>query len=113
MQPLDWAGGAVHALLLSKARLATRFIYDFHFYHHVSNPYIQNLRREFVRDLEMRRPRFVVEIVGEDKPWVSGTDTTREFPALRSLLARDYRTACQGNGYVIYELSSLPSLDKK
>ena len=51
VQPLDWTGGAVHAMLLARAQLATPFMYDFHFYHHVSHPYIQRLRRRFLHAL--------------------------------------------------------------
>jgi uncharacterized peroxidase-related enzyme len=104
VQPLDWTGGAAHAMLLAKAKIATPFVYDVYFYHHVSNPYIQSLRRTFLTDMKAARPRFVVEITGEDKPWVSGADTTREFPELAALLERDYRVAVSGRGYVIYEI---------
>ncbi len=109
VQPLDWTGGAVHAMLLSRAMPATRFIYDFHFYHHVSTPYIQQLRKEFIQELKTKRPRFVVEIVSEDKPWVFGADTTREFPALSSLLTTDYTTVSRGEGYIIHELIADPA----
>ncbi len=113
VQPLDWTGGAVHAMLIARASLATPFVYDFHFYHHISNPYIQRLRRGFMQDLGTRRPRYIVEITGEDKPWVSGPDTTRHFEELRSLLARDYRSAVQGEGYVIHERIDPARQDRK
>ncbi len=103
VQPLDWTGGAVHAMLLSRARLATRFVYDFHFYHHVSAPFIGTLRAEFLKDLGRVKPRFIVEITGEDKPWVSGRDTTRDFPELRTFLAQNYRIALHSDDYIIYE----------
>lgn len=102
VQPLDWTGGAVHAMLLSRAPLATRFVYDFHFYHHISNPYIQGLRAELIRDLNNKPPRFIIQITSEDKPWVSGRDTTREFTELQELLGHLYKIASQGSGYVIY-----------
>lgn len=104
VQPLDWTGGAAHAMLLARAKLATPFIYDVYFYHHVSNPYIRGLRSTFLADMQAARPRFVVEIPGEDKPWVSGTDTTRAFPDLQALLGRSYRVADAGLGYRIYEI---------
>src|SRR5262245_27919401 len=60
VQPLDWTGGAVHAMLRARARLATSFIYDFHFYHHLEEPYIQSLRRRFLAELDRAHPRFVI-----------------------------------------------------
>jgi len=105
VQPLDWTGGAVHAMLLARAKIATNFIYDFHFYHHVSSPYIQSLRRRFLSQMELARPRFIVEITGPDKPWPSGADTTRNFPGLREYLRKHYRVvqAEERLEYVIYE----------
>ncbi len=102
VQPLDWTGGAVHGMLRSEATLATRFLYDFHFYHHVSSPYIRALRGRFISEFDAAQPRFVVEIES-DKPWVWGHDTTREFPELRRRLMARYRKALQGTGYAIYE----------
>jgi len=60
VQPLDWTGGAVHGMLMARAPLATRFLYDFHFYHHISSPYIQALRREFMNELAAAKPRFII-----------------------------------------------------
>lgn len=102
VQPLDWTGGAVHAMLIAGAPLATEFISDSAFYHAVSTEYIQGLRRRFVTALASSSPRFVVE-VNKDKPWITGLDTTEEFPELRSLLASDYDVAQLGDGYTIYE----------
>ena len=79
VQPLDWTGGALHAMLIAQAPIATRFIYDFHFYHHISTPYNRQLREEFMTELAARPPRFIIEI-NTNKPWVSGTDTTERIP---------------------------------
>jgi hypothetical protein len=103
VQPLDWTGGAIHAMLISGARIATPFIYDFHFYHHISNPYIQTLRHKFIAALEESSPRFIIQITSLDKPWVSGADTTREFAELESVIDEEYRIVSKGNGYTIYE----------
>ncbi len=104
VQPLDWTGGTVHALLRSKTLIATPFIYDFHFYHHVSNSYIQKLRNRFLRDLRNSKPRFILQVTDEDKPWVSGADTTREFKELQSILDEHYKIVSKGDGYLIYEI---------
>jgi hypothetical protein len=102
VQPLDWSGGSIHAMLLAKADLATRFMYDYHFYHHVSSPYIQGLRRTFISQLRDAPPRFIIAVY-TNKPWVTGADTTNEFPELSQFLYSCYRMAHQGDGYSILE----------
>jgi hypothetical protein len=89
-------------MLLAEARLATRFMYDYHFYHHVSSPFVQELRRSFLSQLREASPRFIIE-VDTDKPWISGMDTTREFPELRGFLDDHYAVACRGDGYLVSE----------
>jgi len=101
VQPLDWAGGAVNAMLMARVPLATRFVYDFHFYHHVHEPYIQGLQARFLEELAEKRPDFIVE-VHEWRPRPSGPRTTGQFPALREFL-RDYRAVeSVTNGVTIY-----------
>jgi hypothetical protein len=102
VQPLDWTGGAVHAMLIARAPIATPFVYDFYFYHHVSNPFIQRLRARFMAAMRAAPPRFVIQIETQ-KPWPGGADTTREFPELQALLATDYTVASRGDGYQILE----------
>ena len=102
VQPLDWTGGSIQAMLLAEAKLATRFMYDYHFYHHVSSPVIQELRKLFIGQLRRASPRFVIEVFTK-KPWVSGVNSTRSFPELRRFLGAHYTVAFQGNGYLIYE----------
>ncbi|MBI5944951.1 MAG: hypothetical protein HY864_11330 [Chloroflexi bacterium] len=104
VQPLDWTGGALLAMLETRARIATPYVFDFYFYHHVSTPYIQSLRADFMNDLQANPPRFVIEVTAIDKPWVSGADTSREFPELRAFLNENYFATIQKDDYVIYEL---------
>ena len=101
-QALDVTAGAIHALLEARVPSATSFIYDFHFYHHVSRPYIQDLRRRFVRELTGAQPRFIIQGTTEDK-WPKGTDTSRDFPELQGVLDEFYRPAFSGDGFTIYE----------
>lgn len=103
VQTLDWTGGAAHALLQAKVKPATRFVYDVMFYHHSKGTYTQGLRREFATQLQLSRPRFIVEVFSEDKPWVKGKNTTMEFPELRSLISSEYMPVSMGNGYTIHE----------
>jgi len=103
VQPLDWTGGTLQAMLISRASLATPFVFDFYFYHHVSHPYIQALRSRFLQALQSSPPRFIIEITSADKPWVAGLDTSHDFPALRTFLQENYRLVQQKEDYVIYE----------
>ena len=105
VQALDWTGGGVvQAMLISGARPATRFSNDFHFYHHLSSPYIQALRKELIGALKDEPPRYIIRYVGGDKPWLSGEDTTGEFAALELFLERNYRVVVEEEGLRIYEL---------
>jgi hypothetical protein len=103
VQPLDWTGGTLLAMLETRAGMATPFVFDFYFYHHISEPYIQGLRMKFINDLQRSLPRFIVEVTAMDKPWVSGEDTSREFPELRAFLAENYSITIQKDDYMIYE----------
>jgi hypothetical protein len=103
VQPMDWTKGAVvHGLLLAEAEIATSFIYDFHFYHHVSNPYIHALRRRFLRELEASNPRFIVRSrVG---PFPVGPDTNRKFEGFRRFLKERYHKVADTRAYAIFEI---------
>jgi len=100
VQPLDWTGGSADAMLRCKAKLATPFVCDFHFYHHVSQPYIQRLRLRFIDALRHAQPTYVIRIFSR-KPWVQGVDTTREFLELDAFLAAHYAVAMSGDGYQV------------
>ncbi|MEZ4726561.1 MAG: glycosyltransferase family 39 protein [Caldilineaceae bacterium] len=104
VQPLDWNGGALHAMRITEAVVATPFIFDFQFYHHVSTPYIRQLRKNFLTELEQTMPTFVIDVykVGDDIPEISGVDTTHEFPALREFIEQQYRKDYVGNGFDIF-----------
>jgi hypothetical protein len=104
VQPLDWTGGGiVQAMLIARAQIATRFVNDFHFYHHLSNLYIQDLRKEFIQDLKAAPPRFIISYAGEDKPWVRGEDTTQEFSSLEKFIEKNYQVVLEQDGIMIYE----------
>lgn len=103
VQTLDWTGGANYAALIARTMPATSFVEDFFLYHHISHPTIQRLRQRFIDEFDASRPRFVIQITAEDKPWVSGPDTTRSFPELDQRLANDYQPILFGDGFIIYE----------
>lgn len=102
VQPVDWTDGAVHAMLISRAQIATRFVYAFSFYHHISSRYIKDLRREFIAGLHRAKPRFIIKMEN-GFPWVHGLDTTKDFADLDRFIAQYYTIAQEGNGYKIYE----------
>lgn len=109
IQPLDWTGGTLLAMLQTRAPIATNYVFDFYFYHHISNPYIQNLRSDFMNQLIKSRPRFIIEVTSADKPWVGGDDTTRaKFPELQTFLDENYSITIQKDDYMIYELDDRP-----
>jgi hypothetical protein len=102
VQPLDYTGGSLHAMLLAETKLATQFPGDYPFYHNVSLPFIQGLRQSFISQLRKASPRFIIK-VKTMKPWFSGIDTTRKFPALHQFLHDYYTVVHKGDGYFIYE----------
>jgi hypothetical protein len=102
VQPLDWTGGAVHAMLIARAKLATPFLYDFYFYYDVSNPYVKELRRKLIDGLRTSHPRFIIDVL-EDKRWVSGPDTSLDFPELRDELANHYLVVHRDDDVMVYE----------
>jgi hypothetical protein len=100
VQVMDVTAGGVHALLRLHLRQPTRFLYDFHFFHDETDPRIQALRAEFVRDLEHGHPTAIVVL--EDSWRRPGYGRLRDFPAVAALLARDYTLAVDRDGYRIY-----------
>jgi hypothetical protein len=100
VQVMDVTGGGVHALLRLHLRQPTRFLYDFHFFHDEADARIQALRAEFAHDLEGGRPTAIV--IFKDTWRRPGYDRLEEFPAVTTLLTRDYQLAVDGDGYRIY-----------
>ena len=101
VQPLDWTAGAVHAMLIAKALPATPYIYDYYFYHYLSEPYIQEIRQRYIQALRAQPPRFMLDVSDKLRP--TGIDTTDRFPELEALLKANYRTVKQGDNYRILE----------
>lgn len=101
VQPLDWTGGAIDAMLQARAPIATPYIYDFVFYHHVDTSYIQQQRQRFLEAFDRARPRFVIEVFM--KGTVAGPRTAQTFEDLDTRLHADYRIVYPGDGFVIYE----------
>jgi hypothetical protein len=90
-------------MLRTGAEPGTRLIYTYMFHHHVSQPYTQDLRREFIRALKAGKPRFIIEI-HQIWGWVTGEDTSPRFPELRNALKSDYRSVRETSRYTLHEL---------
>ncbi|MCB1738607.1 MAG: hypothetical protein KDI42_10805 [Gammaproteobacteria bacterium] len=101
VQPLDWTSGAIHAMLEAKARLATRFLYDYHFYHQVDSPYIQTLRNTFLGELQRACPRFVIEVHDERHP--KDFPGAPRFESLQKWLTSNYAVRSQADEYLVWE----------
>ena len=89
VQPLAVTGGAVQAMLMAEARLATSFMYDFHFYHHISHPYIQRLRKRFLFELNEAQPEFIIKT--QISTWRTLGPQSGTFPELESFVRNNYR----------------------
>ncbi len=103
VQGVGWAGdGITHGMLLAEVELATKYVYAFHFYHHVSSRYIRRLRRDFLARFDGARPDFVV-VAKPVRPWVHGVDTTTRFPGLERRLRKRYVVIEDALRYAVLE----------
>jgi hypothetical protein len=105
VQPLDWTGGTIHGMLLAEAVVATPFIYDYHFYHHISQPYIQKLRKSFVKELTEAKPRFIIHMLKMPRPY--GKDTTNKFLELENFIVNNYFIVLKNNEFTIWETKAV------
>jgi hypothetical protein len=101
VQPLDWTGVALHAMLRARAPLATRFMEDVHLYHHAGHPYMERLRATLLEEWQQAPPRLVIEV--EARGWADGPSGRAPFPALEHLLESAYAVRTQGNDFIVYE----------
>ena len=102
-QPVDWAYGALHGMLIANVPLATRFPYTFCFLHNVRHPLTQKIRGEFLKSLDEGKPRFLLECTSARRP--SGIDTEPRFQAFEDWRDAHYRVAEEGGHYRIWELA--------
>lgn len=105
VQPLDWvAGGAINAMLLAKVKLGTPFLYDYHFFHHTSEPIIQILRARFIAALLERSPEHIIDVDFDLQPPVIGTDADQSFAQLDEIKQSRYDVVLSGDGFRILKL---------
>lgn len=101
VQPLDWTGGAVHAMLRTQAHIATRFLYNYHFYHHINRPFIAMMRTRFMGELQQAAPHLVMDV--KATPRVTGPNTTDSFPELEAYLKANYRVVVDDVAFRLLE----------
>ena len=100
VQVLDTTEGGIHALLRLRVRQPSRFLYDFHFYHDVSHPYVRGLRAQLLDALRRRPPAAVVVFV---PGWPGGGyERIAGFPELERWLHDGYRVTEEGDGHRLY-----------
>lgn len=101
VQVMDMAGDGQAALLQAKATSATRHLIDVPLYLEPDSPATQLLRKEFIQDLEVKKPRFFVYVEQYLHP--GGGNRLREFRQLATMIDQDYEIAEQREGiYTIY-----------
>ncbi len=100
VQVLDTTAGGIHALLRLELRQPTRFIYDFHFFHHQDDPRIRALRAELMAGLAAHPPAAVV-VLEESWPEL-GYGRLAMFPELAQALEHAFPLAVTGPGYRIH-----------
>jgi hypothetical protein len=100
VQVLDTSEGGIHALFRLRVRQPSRFLYDFHFHHDVSHPYVRRLRAELMGALRATPP---VAVVVFERGWpAGGYERLAGFPELQRWLLEGYRLAEEGDGYRLY-----------
>ncbi len=108
VQPLDFiAGGAIQAMLIAEAKIATPYLHDIQFYLDPTDPYVQLIRRRFIEDLKREKPRFIIDV--KAKYTVSGDDTAKDFPELTNFVNSNYTLVLKGSGYFILEREHVSS----
>jgi len=102
LQPLLFTG--MHqALWEIRLKPLTRFIYDFHFYHDANHPYIQKIRREFIKAMTNQPPSLILlQRASFPSPLYERID---KFPEFSSLL-QSYDLVVENEVYRIYQHSS-------
>lgn len=109
VQGIEWAFcGIAHAFLEAKAKPATHTIWGEVLYHHVSTPFVQGLRKDFMDQMRAAKPRFVVCSMDESD-FVQGTDTTMTFPEFESFLGENYFPALDTRDFRIWEINTSPT----
>jgi len=107
VQPVDWAAGALHAMMRARVPIATRFFYDFHFAHHKSHPVTAALRTEFLAALTTDPPELL--LVAHRGKKIHGQDVSYAFPAFEAFRDTRYTRVQNTPQFSIYLRGDLAS----
>ncbi len=100
IQPIDWTKGAISAMLQTESPLATRFLYDYHFRHHVSRPEIQLIRADFMASLIESAPEMILEV--PTRPRAKGFDVSYDWPELDRFISENYAIVETQDNHIIH-----------
>ena len=102
IQVMDTSNGAVLALYDLKLVQSTGFLYDFYFYHFPDQPFVRQLRLQFLKELDVARPDLLVI---SNQSWPDprlSYNRMDEWPDFRNSLEANYRLGVETLGYRIY-----------
>jgi Dolichyl-phosphate-mannose-protein mannosyltransferase len=101
VQTMDTAGGAVDALFVLRVREATRFMYDFHLLYFGQEPFVRQLRLQFMTQIRASAPKYVVLFRWS---WPPPSDYGRldAFPEFRQWLELHYVKEFERPDYQIF-----------
>jgi len=100
VQTLGWDLPPLEAMLNAKAIPATKYIIKLQFFHHISNPYIQYLRKDFIEKMIQEMPKFIIDIHSFKSLELDGPN---QFPELKQFIKRHYVKDYIGNNFEIYK----------
>ncbi|MCX7715311.1 MAG: hypothetical protein N2171_06260 [Clostridia bacterium] len=88
VQVLDFVSGHIHALYVLRCKQPTRFLFDAQFFHDIDSPYIQSLRKEYLQDISIQPPTYIILSI---QSWpVNGYERIETFPLFRDWLYENY-----------------------
>jgi len=103
IQPIDWIrGGTVHAMLNKKMKIATPFICDNHFKHHLHEKSTHVLIDKFFLALKRSSPRFILESLTHVFP--EGKYTTPKLPEkILDYIENNYNKLHVDEAFILYQ----------
>jgi hypothetical protein len=98
---LDWAYGGLDGLLKNGALIFTPYVYDFYFYHHLSDPFILKIRSDFIERLRIEKPEFIVRV--DYAGFGHGFINRETFNELEEIIEGEYVLDNEGLRYEIFK----------
>ena len=103
VQPIDWSTGAIHSMLLAEAKIATKYMYDYHFYHHIDSDVNKFLRKDFIKKLKIAKPKYIIYVPLKSKAYPTGKNSSTYFKELETIINNNYTMVKKGVKYEIYQ----------